>query len=146
MRARRRKFVNPKTCYGARRLSRASWSIIQGERPLQPGPDRRRVTFGLLLGTVIAAVETTAVSAAMPTVVGDLGGVERYSWIFTAYLLASTVTVPLYGKFADLYGRRRIFQLAVAIFLLGSVLCGLARSIDMLIVCRALQGRVGGLR
>jgi EmrB/QacA subfamily drug resistance transporter len=88
----------------------------------------------------LAALEATAVGTAMPTVVAELGGVSRYSWVFSAYLLASTTTVPMYGKLADLFGRLRIFTISVALFLLGAGLCGIAQSIPQLIFFRAIQG------
>lgn len=113
---------------------------------MQPGRERRRVTAALMLGIILTAVEATGVSAAMPTAASELGGVERYSWIFTAYLLTSTIAMPLYGKLADLYGRRRIFQTGISLFLLGSMLCGTAPSMTVLIVFRAIQGLgAGGL-
>ena len=93
---------------------------------------------------VLAALEATAVGTAMPTVVAELGGVSRYSWVFSAYLLTSTTTVPLYGKLADLFGRRRVFMAAVGLFLGGAALCGLATSFSQLIVFRALQGLGAG--
>jgi len=92
----------------------------------------------------LAALEATAVGTAMPTVVGELGGVSRYSWVFSAYLLTSTTTVPLYGKLADLYGRLRIYIIAAFLFLLGSALSGAARSMDQLIIYRAIQGLGAG--
>ncbi|HEX4802656.1 MAG TPA: MDR family MFS transporter [Myxococcaceae bacterium] len=92
----------------------------------------------------MAALEMTVVSTAMPTVVGDLGGIQRYSWVFTAYLLSSTVTVPLYGKLADLYGRKPIMLLGIALFLLGSAASGLSQSMTQLIVFRTLQGLGAG--
>jgi len=107
---------------------------------LEPGRERRLVTAALLLGMLLTAVEATAVGTAMPTAVAELGGVSRYSWVFSAYLLATTVTVPLFGKLADLYGRRRIYLVSVAIFLVGSALSGAARTLDQLIVYRAIQG------
>jgi EmrB/QacA subfamily drug resistance transporter len=97
-----------------------------------------------MLGMFVAAIEATAVAAAVPTAVGEMGGVERYSWVFSAYLLTSTTTVPLYGKLADLYGRKRIYQISVALFLIGSALSGLARSMNQLIFFRALQGLGAG--
>ncbi|MBX6363117.1 MAG: MFS transporter [Gemmatimonadetes bacterium] len=104
------------------------------------------MTTALLLGMVISALEATAVSTAMPTAIAELGGVARYSWVFSAYLLTSTTTVPLYGKLADLYGRRRIYLIAVGLFLLGSGLSGAAGSMEQLIAFRALQGLgAGGL-
>lgn len=114
---------------------------------MQPGPKRRRVTAGVMTGMFLAALEATAVAAAMPTAVGDLGGVDRYSWVFSAYLLTATTTVPMYGKLADLFGRRRIYLVAVTFFLLGSALCGAAQSFEALIWFRALQGLgAGGLQ
>jgi len=92
----------------------------------------------------MAALEMTVVSTAMPTVVGDLGGIQHYSWVFTAYLLSSTVTVPLYGKLADLYGRKPIMLLGIALFLVGSAASGLSQSMNQLIVFRTLQGLGAG--
>jgi EmrB/QacA subfamily drug resistance transporter len=92
----------------------------------------------------MAAMEMTVVSTAMPTVVGDLGGIHHYSWVFTAYLLTSTVTVPLYGKLADLYGRKPVLLAGIAVFLVGSMASGLAGSIGSLIAFRALQGLGAG--
>jgi EmrB/QacA subfamily drug resistance transporter len=92
----------------------------------------------------LAALEATAVGTAMPTVVGELGGVSRYSWVFSAYLLTSTTTVPLYGKLADLYGRLRIYIIAAILFLIGSALSGAARTMDELIIFRAVQGLGAG--
>lgn len=92
----------------------------------------------------LAALEATAVGTAMPTVVGELGGVSRYSWVFSVYLLTSTTTVPLYGKLADLYGRMRVYVVSAAIFLLGSALSGASRTLDELILFRAIQGLGAG--
>ena len=86
----------------------------------------------------------TVVSTAMPTVVGDLGGIHFYSWVFTAYLLTSTVTVPLYGKLADLYGRKPVLLFGIGVFLVGSMASGLARGIGTLIAFRAVQGLGAG--
>jgi EmrB/QacA subfamily drug resistance transporter len=107
---------------------------------MQPGAERRWVTAAILLGMFLAAVEATAVATAMPTAVSDLGSVERYSWAFSAYLLTSTTTVPMFGKLADLHGRRTVYLAATAIFLIGSVLCGAAANMEQLILFRALQG------
>lgn len=98
----------------------------------------------MLLGMFMAALEATAVAAAVPTAVGEMGGVSRYSWVFSAYLLTSTTTVPLYGKLADLYGRRVVYHVAMALFLLGSALSGLAGSLPQLILFRAVQGLGAG--
>lgn len=104
------------------------------------------ITAGLMLSLFIASMESTVVSTGMPTIVSQLGGIEGYSWVFTAYMLASTTTVPLYGKFSDLFGRRPVFAVAMAVFLIGAVLCGIATSMTQLIVFRAFQGiGAGGL-
>jgi EmrB/QacA subfamily drug resistance transporter len=98
------------------------------------------VTIGVMLSLFLASMESTVVATAMPTIVGQLGGLEHYSWVFSAFMLASTTTVPLYGKLSDIYGRRTIYIIAMALFLTGSVLCGLAESLTQLILARALQG------
>jgi EmrB/QacA subfamily drug resistance transporter len=101
---------------------------------------------GLMVAMMLAALDQTIVATALPTVVSDLGGISQYSWVFTAYLLASTVTVPLYGKLGDLHGRRPLFLAAIVIFLIGSALCGIAQGMTQLIVFRAIQGvGAGGL-
>ncbi len=99
---------------------------------------------GLLLAMLLAALDSTIVATALPTIVGELGGLQHLSWVVTAYLLAQTVVTPLYGKLGDLYGRRGVLQTAIVIFLVGSALCGLSRSMTQLIVFRALQGIGGG--
>jgi len=98
------------------------------------------VTAGIMLSLFLASMESTVVATAMPTIVGQLGGLEHFSWVFSAYMLASTTTVPLYGKLSDLYGRRNLYVIAMALFLVGSVLCGWANSMTQLIFARALQG------
>src|SRR2546423_5269124 len=101
--------------------------------------------FGaLVLGLLLASLGQTIVSAALPTIVGDLGGIQHLSWVVTAYLLASTVVGPLYGKLGDLYGRKRLLQAAIVIFLIGSALCGVAQNMGELIAFRAVQGVGGG--
>jgi MFS family permease len=110
--------------------------------------DRRTLlTFsGLLLAMLLASLDQTIVSTALPTIVGELGGIDRLSWVVTAYLLAATVTIPLWGRMSDLYGRKRLFQAAIAVFLAGSALSGAAQSIGELIAFRAFQGLgAGGL-
>src|SRR5215207_2437570 len=94
----------------------------------------------LMLGVALTALDTTIVGTAMPTIVGQLGGVQLYSWVVASYLLTSTTTVPIYGKLADLYGRKPIFLFGVAVFLVGSVLSGLSQSMVQLIIFRAIQG------
>ncbi|HEY8490464.1 MAG TPA: MDR family MFS transporter [Dehalococcoidia bacterium] len=100
--------------------------------------------FGVMLGIFLAAVESTVVGTAMPTIIGKLGGVSLYGWVFSAYLLASTTTVPLYGKLADTFGRKPVFLFGAGLFLTGSMLCGLAGSMGQLIAFRALQGLGAG--
>ncbi|HEX3555014.1 MAG TPA: MDR family MFS transporter [Thermoanaerobaculia bacterium] len=111
---------------------------------MRPGRERQLVTAAILLGSFLAALEATAVATAVPTAVGELGGVSHYSWVFSAYLLTSTTTVPLFGKLADLFGRKRIYQVSVAFFLLGSALSGLSRSFAQLVIFRAIQGLGAG--
>jgi EmrB/QacA subfamily drug resistance transporter len=108
---------------------------------------RVRVIFGaLILVFLLASLDQTIVSTALPTIVGELGGLQHLSWVVTAYLLASTVSGPLYGKFGDLYGRKVVLQTAIVIFLAGSALCGLSQNMAELIGFRALQGLgAGGL-
>ena len=94
----------------------------------------------------LAALDQTIVATALPRIVGDLGGITQYSWVFTAYMLTSTVTVPLYGKLGDVYGRKILFLLSIVVFLIGSALCGAAQSMTQLVVFRAVQGiGAGGL-
>ncbi|ANW20396.1 MDR family MFS transporter [Streptomyces clavuligerus] len=114
-----------------------------------PGEGRSRravmVSIGaLLLGMLLAALDQTIVSTALPTIVSDLGGLEHLSWVVTAYLLASTAATPLWGKLGDQYGRKKLFQTAIVIFLIGSALCGIAQDMPQLIGFRALQGLGGG--
>jgi EmrB/QacA subfamily drug resistance transporter len=111
---------------------------------MEAGRDRQLVTAAILLGSFLAAFEATAVAAAMPRAVGEMGGVERYSWVFSAYLLTSTTTMPLFGKLADLYGRRKVYHVSVVLFLLGSALSGMAGSLSQLILFRAIQGLGAG--
>ncbi|PNG20619.1 MDR family MFS transporter [Streptomyces cahuitamycinicus] len=98
----------------------------------------------LLLGMLLAALDQTIVSTALPTIVSDLGGLDHLSWVVTAYLLAATAATPLWGKLGDQYGRKRLFQTAIVIFLVGSALCGAAQDMAQLIAFRALQGLGGG--
>src|ERR1700686_1672716 len=117
--------------------------------PSEPALDlsRRRVLLiisALLLGMFLAALDQTVVSTALPTIVGDLHGASHLTWVVPAYLLASTVSTPLWGKLGDLYGRKTFFQAAIIIFLVGSVLSGLSHSMVQLIAFRAVQGLGGG--
>lgn len=107
---------------------------------------RAIATFGVMSGNFLAAVEATIVSTAMPTVVGSLGGLSHYSWVFSGYILASTVTMPLWGKMSDIYGRRPFYLASIGLFVLGSALSGMAQSMTQLIVFRTIQGLgAGGL-
>ena len=114
---------------------------------MTPQQPRIRVIFGaLVLVLMLAALDQTIVSTALPTIVGDLGGIEHLSWVVTAYLLTSTVSGPIYGKLGDLYGRKPVLQVAIVIFLIGSALCGLSQNMGELIAFRAVQGiGAGGL-
>lgn len=102
--------------------------------------NRRNVTIALMVATFLTAIEGTIVSTAMPTIVSDLQGLERMNWVFAVYLLTSAVTTPIFGKLADLFGRKVIFTVGTVLFLLGSTLCGFAQNMDQLIWFRALQG------
>ncbi|WP_324668831.1 MDR family MFS transporter [Geochorda subterranea] len=108
-------------------------------------PDRRmRTVYALMLAMFLTAIDATVVDTAMPRIVGSLGGFSMLTWLVTAYLLTSTSTVPVYGKLADLFGRRRTFAVGATLFLAGSALCGLARSMPQLVAFRALQGLGAG--
>jgi EmrB/QacA subfamily drug resistance transporter len=101
---------------------------------------------GLMVTLLLAALDQTIVATALPKVVSDLGGLSNYTWVFTAYMLASTVTVPIHGKLGDIHGRRPLFLVAISIFLVGSALCGLAQNMPELVVFRGIQGfGAGGL-
>ena len=104
------------------------------------------ILFGLMTGMLLASLDQTIVSTALPTIVGDLGGLKHLSWVVTAYLLASTASTPLYGKISDLYGRKPVFRFAIVVFLIGSALAGLSTQMGQLIAARAVQGLgAGGL-
>src|SRR6476469_2456317 len=113
---------------------------------MAPAPRVRLIFVALVLVLLLASLDQTIVSTALPTIVGDLGGIDHLSWVVTAYLLTSTVASPLYGKLGDLYGRKLVLQAAIVIFLVGSALCGLAQGMTELIAFRAVQGLgAGGL-
>ena len=97
-----------------------------------------------MLAVLLAALDGTIVATALPTITAELGGLNQLSWVVTGYLLASTISTPLYGKLGDLYGRKRVFQAAIVIFLIGSALCGQAQGMGELIAFRTLQGLGGG--
>src|SRR6202034_1247375 len=115
-----------------------------GSSPARPPGGLLVVYAALMLAILLAALDQTIVATALPTIVGDLGGLSHLSWVVTAYLLATTVSAPLWGKLGDQYGRKRLFQAAIVIFLIGSALCGLSRNMFELIAFRALQGLGGG--
>src|SRR5438034_9179214 len=129
--------AGPQQCY-SERMSGPDESISLSRR--------RTITIGLLLGMTLAALEATVVSTAMPTVVASLGGLDHYSWVFSAYLLTSTASVPLWGRLSDLYGRRRLYLWAIGLFLAGSMLAGVSQTMLQLVLFRAVQGLgAGGL-
>jgi EmrB/QacA subfamily drug resistance transporter len=115
-------------------------------QPAVPAPGVRvgPIFAALMLVTLMAALDSTIVSTALPTIVGDLGGISKLSWVVTAYLLGSTITTPLAGKLGDTYGRKLVLQVALVVFLIGSALCGLSQNMTELIVFRGLQGLGGG--
>src|ERR1700689_1018050 len=118
------------------------------EHEFSPEEHRRILVIlsALMLGMFLAALDQTIVATALPTIAGDLHGLNHLSWVVTAYLITSTITLPLWGKFGDLYGRKRFFQIAIVIFLIGSMLSGLSQNMLELILCRAIQGAgAGGL-
>jgi MFS family permease len=113
------------TTYGSRRLT----------------PRRRNAIFATIaLGMLLAALDQTIVSTALPTIVGDLGGAGHLSWVVTAYLLAETVATAIVGKLGDMFGRRLIFQISVVVFVVASAFCGLANTMTWLIIRRGVQG------
>lgn len=113
--------------------------------PAPVSPNRRNVIFvAVVLGMLLAALDQTIVATALPTVVADLGGAGHQSWVVTSYLLASTIATAIVGKLGDLFGRKMIFGVAILFFLAGSVLCGIASTMEMLVASRALQGIGGG--
>ncbi|KAA1061221.1 MDR family MFS transporter [Enterobacter mori] len=112
--------------------------------PAQKAPSIKLLFSALLLVMLLSALDQTIVSTALPTIVGELGGLDKLSWVVTAYILSSTIVVPLYGKFGDLFGRKIVLQIAIVLFLVGSALCGLAQNMTQLVLMRALQGLGGG--
>jgi EmrB/QacA subfamily drug resistance transporter len=120
-------------------------TVTDAEVPSPITHERVLVVFsGLLLVMLLAALDSTIVATALPTIVGELGGLAHLSWVVTAYLLAQTVVTPLYGKLGDIYGRKGVLQAGIVLFLLGSALCGASRSMTQLILFRAVQGLGGG--
>ncbi|MDU4266654.1 MAG: MDR family MFS transporter [Enterobacter hormaechei] len=113
-------------------------------QPAKKAPSIKLLFSALLLVMLLSALDQTIVSTALPTIVGELGGLDKLSWVVTAYILSSTIVVPLYGKFGDLFGRKIVLQIAIVLFLVGSALCGLAQNMTQLVLMRALQGLGGG--
>src|SRR5260370_3428271 len=117
--------------------------------PTRPILSNRQILLlmgGLMTGMLLAALDQTIVGTALPTIVGELKGINHYSWVVTAYLLASTASTPLYGKISDLYGRRPVLLFAIMTFMIGSLLAGLSQNMTQLIATRGLQGiGAGGL-
>ena len=120
-------------------------AIASAELAPRVAHDRIFVIFGgLLLVMLLAALDSTIVATALPTIVNELGGLSHLSWVVTAYLLSQTIVTPIYGKLGDLYGRKRVLQVAIVVFLIGSALCGLSQTMVHLILFRAIQGLGGG--
>jgi EmrB/QacA subfamily drug resistance transporter len=112
----------------------------------QTATDIKVIMIALMLAILLAALDQTIVSTALPTIVGELNGLDEYSWVATSYLLTSAVSTPIYGKVSDMFGRKKIFQISISVFLLGSILCGLSQNMTQLILFRGLQGiGAGGL-
>jgi EmrB/QacA subfamily drug resistance transporter len=123
----------------------ASHPPIQDRAPIElPHRERMEILFAVLLGILLAALDQTIVGTALPVIVTDLNGNDVYTWAFTSYLLTATISGPIYGKLSDLYGRRNIFIIGVAIFLIGSLLCGLSQEMWQFILFRGIQGLGAG--
>lgn len=116
----------------------------ESEEPWQRPPGFVLVYISLMVGMLLAALDQTIVSTALPTMVGELGGVSLMAWVITAYILAATIVMPIYGKIGDLIGRRPLFLGALGIFIVGSILTGFSQTIGQLILFRGIQGLGGG--
>ena len=130
-----------------RAQTRPAPTPVQPEQDLRSAVSKNRlilILVGTMLGMLLSALDSTIVGTAMPRVIADLNGLEHYTWVFTAYMLASTVMVPIYGKLSDIYGRRPFFLGGMALFLLGSALSGLSQNMPQLIAFRAIQGLGAG--
>ena len=119
-------------------------AVVEEARPAAIVPRRGLVLMAALMATFMPAVESTIVATAMPTIVADLGGFRLFSWVFAAYLLAMAVSIPLYGRLADIYGRKPVFFTGTGIFLIGTTLCGFAPTMSALVLFRGLQGLGAG--
>jgi EmrB/QacA subfamily drug resistance transporter len=118
--------------------------VVTRRRPSELRSERGPVLISLMLATGLVAIDATVIATAVPSIVGNLGGFEQFPWLFSAYLLAQAVSVPIYGKLADLFGRKPIMLFGIGLFLLGSILCGVAWSMPVLIAFRAVQGLGAG--
>ena len=116
----------------------------KSELPSLTHPEIRAVVIGIMLAMFLGALDQTIVATALPTIGRNFGDLEQLSWVVTAYLLTATAVTPLYGKLADIHGRRPLMLIAIALFVLGSVACAMAASMTMLVLARALQGLGGG--
>lgn len=118
--------------------------IVLSEEEKKKNKTRNFIMLGLALGMLLASLDQTVVGTSLPTIVGDIGGMSLFSWLFTAYMLSETVTIPIWGKMSDRYGRKPIFLMGMSLFLGGSILAGMSNSMEMLIICRFIQGLGGG--
>ena len=110
-------------------------------QPIELSPRAKAIVItGTMLGMLVAAIDQTVVSTALPRIIGELGGLSLFSWVFTSYMLTSTITVPLVGKFGDMYGRKPFFMAGIAVFTIASALAGLSQNMTQLIIFRGLQG------
>ena len=112
--------------------------------PAMSPTQMRWLMGGLMMGLFLSSTEQSVVATALPTMAGELGAANRIAWVVTAYLLTSTIVTPLYGKMSDIFGRRVVYQTSISLFLVGSVLCGLAQTMNQLVAARAFQGLGGG--
>ena len=119
-------------------------TVVREHAPAETSPRRTLVLAAAMMAIFMAAVESTIVATAMPSIVGDLGGFSLFSWVFTAYLLTQAVSIPIYGRLADLHGRKPVFFAGASVFLVASTLCGFARTMPVLVGLRALQGLGAG--
>lgn len=119
-------------------------SVVAAQPAVKKAPHVGLVLAGLMLGILLAALDQTVVGTSLFTIAADIGGFERFSWLFSAYMLASTIAIPIAGKLSDIYGRRPVYLAGMGVFLLGSALCGTAATMEQLILYRAVQGLGGG--
>jgi predicted MFS family arabinose efflux permease len=118
----------------------------KGEKRMTNGKQssKKLILTGLIMGLLLSSLDQTITTTAMPTVVKELGGLSLYSWVFSIYMLTSTTSMPIYGKLADFYGRKRMYLIGMVLFLIGSALCGLATDMTQLILFRGIQGLGAG--